>query len=25
MMTATVVSQVGWWGAILIGFVNSST
>jgi transposase-like protein len=24
MMTATVVSQVGWWGAILIGFVNSS-
>lgn len=25
MMTATVISQVGWWGAILIGFVNSST
>ena len=25
MMTATVVSQVGWWGAILIGFVNSSS
>jgi hypothetical protein len=25
MMTATVVSQLGWWGAILIGFVNSST
>jgi len=25
MMTATVVSQIGWWGAILIGFVNSST
>jgi transposase-like protein len=24
MMTATVVSQVGWWGAIIIGFVNSS-
>jgi transposase-like protein len=24
MMTATVISQVGWWGAIIIGFVNSS-
>ena len=24
MMTATVVSQIGWWGAVLIGFVNSS-
>ena len=22
MMTATVISQVGWWGAILIGFVQ---
>ena len=25
MMTATVISQVGWFGAIVIGFVNSST
>ena len=25
ILTATVISQVGWWGAILIGFVNSST
>jgi len=25
LMGATVVSQVGWWGAIVIGFVNSST
>jgi hypothetical protein len=25
MMGATVLSQVGWWGAILIGFVNAST
>jgi hypothetical protein len=25
LMSATVISQVGWWGAILIGFVNSST
>jgi transposase-like protein len=24
MMTATVISQIGWWGAIIIGFVNSS-
>lgn len=24
MMAATTVSQLGWWGAILIGFVNSS-
>ncbi|GAA2158689.1 hypothetical protein GCM10009826_23200 [Humibacillus xanthopallidus] len=24
MMTATVISQLGWWGAIIIGFVNSS-
>ncbi|MEO7448490.1 MAG: transposase [Humibacillus sp.] len=24
MMTATVVSQIGWWGAVLIGFVKSS-
>ena len=25
LMAATVISQVGWWGAIIIGFVNSST
>ena len=25
MMTATAISQAGWWGAILIGFVNAST
>jgi hypothetical protein len=25
LMSATVISQVGWWGAILIGFVNSSS
>ena len=25
LMSATVISQVGWWGAILIGFYNSST
>lgn len=25
LMTATVISQIGWWGAIIIGFINSST
>ncbi len=25
LMTATVLSQIGWWGAIIIGFINSST
>lgn len=25
MMLATTVSQIGWWGAVAIGFVNSST
>ena len=25
MMLATTVSQIGWWGAVVIGFVNSST
>jgi hypothetical protein len=25
LMTATLISQVGWWGAIIIGFINSST
>jgi hypothetical protein len=25
MMGATVLSQTGWWGAILIGFANVST
>lgn len=25
MMLATTVSQLGWWGAVVIGFVNSST
>jgi transposase-like protein len=25
MMGATLVSQVGWWGAVVIGFINSST
>ena len=25
MMLATTVSQIGWWGAVAIGFVNAST
>jgi hypothetical protein len=25
LMAATVISQIGWWGAIIIGFINSST
>ena len=25
MMVATTISQLGWWGAIVIGFVNAST
>ena len=25
MMIATTVSQIGWWGAVVIGFINSST
>ncbi|GAA6525541.1 transposase [Intrasporangium sp. DVR] len=25
MMLSTAVSQVGWWGAVVIGFVNSAT
>jgi transposase-like protein len=25
LLGATVISQIGWWGAILIGFVNTST
>lgn len=25
MVLATTVSQIGWWGAVVIGFVNSST
>jgi hypothetical protein len=25
LMLATTVSQVGWWGAVIIGFINVST
>lgn len=25
MMAATVVSQIGWWGAVVIGFLNTAS
>jgi transposase-like protein len=25
MMLSTTVSQIGWWGAVVIGFINSAT
>ena len=25
LLSATMVSQIGWWGAITIGFITSST
>lgn len=25
MMVATVISQIGWWGALVIGFINAAT